>query len=328
MSANIGVQGFFTVDVIHEDGSKDTYEFENLILNSGLDHMCIPTAGFFGRCVVGTSSVAPDAAQTALIAQVASSSSVPESTYIVETASSPRYNTNRRRYRFNPGTLNHNVAEIGIGPTTGNLWCRALTLNSEGVPTAITVTPTDTLDVTYDLRIYIPTTPVTGTVNIDGTVHNFELAPLRINDADETYKNIWGQLLSQPEIWYQGTSTSATTIQASACTGATALAAQTATSSLTSTPPLPPGGVNVVNVTDSSGDVTYSLQGTYTNGTFTRLIRFAANLDALNVTGGSFNWLACQIRAFPFQVLFSPAIPKTALKTMTLDFQFTFSRRT
>lgn len=66
-------------------------------------------------------------------------------------------------------TSNTNVTELSFGQTGAatNLMSRALTVNSAGTPTAITVLVGEVLVLTYYFRLYIPSGSISGTMTVN-----------------------------------------------------------------------------------------------------------------------------------------------------------------
>ena len=150
--------------------------WDNLITDAGLEGLGEAKA-LFRYCMVGTGNTAPVVGDTTLQAQVASldyNASGGTSSGGVDTGS-PRFGWERRTYPFAQGAVTGNIAEVGVGWTTTNVFSRSL------VSPAVTLLSIDQLTVTYEIRIYIPvqgTDDVTGSVVIDGTTHNYTIRPL------------------------------------------------------------------------------------------------------------------------------------------------------
>lgn len=163
------VSGKYRLQVVRPDGTvKQEAEFDNLVTDGGLNRM--GQGAFLIWCQVGTGSTAPTVSDTALAARVAGSGTT---TVITDgtRASAPYYAWAIRTFTFAPGTATGNIAEVGVGwSSTGNLFSRALVLDSGGSPTTITVLADETLYVTYELRYYPPTGDTTGQVTLTGNI--------------------------------------------------------------------------------------------------------------------------------------------------------------
>lgn len=302
---NVGLSGHFKFIITHEDGSVDEHSFPNMVLDSGLDMLGGNASTIFNYCRIGTGSTAVAADQVGLAAQAAATNDFQSNVFTPVTGSSPRYNKNVWRYRFSAGTLNGNYSEVGIAPaSTGNLFSRALTLNSGGSAASITVTSTDTLDVEYELRTYIPTADVTGTAVIQGVSYSYTARPIDIDQPNLNLPDAPWAIRAGGPLGGLG--------YAIAYTGA-ALVSQTS---------------NVPTSTDQviSYPTSVTTPNSYVSGSGFRLVRFAFGLNDLNVAGGSFNVIRLGVYCAKWQILFSPAVPKTASKTFSIDLGVTFAR--
>jgi hypothetical protein len=169
--------GRFRLRVYRNDGTlrRDTGWFNNLITNNGLDYPVLgPTQAFgarfmFPQCFVGTGSATPSFTDTSLQAYLASSNAagpaVPAAAFV---AGPPPYWQQFSSYRFSTGTAAGNISEIAIGASPTNIFNRALILDNLGNPTTITVLADELLDVTYEFRVYPPTTDEVATFAING----------------------------------------------------------------------------------------------------------------------------------------------------------------
>lgn len=159
----------------HGELIHDTGWFDNLITNDGLNALGASVA-IGAYVMVGTSNTAPANTDTTLVAQVASklNSAAPSSSFSsgVETVGN-RYGWCRLTCPFAQGAVVGNIAEVGIGWTSTLVFSRSL------VTPAISIIAIDQLTVVYELRMYLPTTNVTGTVNIGGTSYNYTIRPAR-----------------------------------------------------------------------------------------------------------------------------------------------------
>lgn len=167
-----GVEGHFTLFINREDGSRDQVaDFKNLILDVGLD--AAMTAGSLDAqmlaCRVGGGSTPPAVTQTTLVNHIGSTTGQYQARAF--SFSSP-VATRTTYFRFGAGAAAGNLSEVGVAPAaSGNMWSRALILDTLGQPTTITVLPTETLDVVYTLRLTLSTAAVPGSFVISGTTH-------------------------------------------------------------------------------------------------------------------------------------------------------------
>lgn len=302
----IGLSGHFKLTITAADGAQRTHEFDNMILDSGIDMvMSDSSSTYLAYCLIGTGTTAASAGQTTLVAQSAFTNTNPGAdTFSAVTSSSPRYNSFTVTRRFAAGSLNGNYTEFGFGPaSSGNLFCRALTLVS-GSPGAITVTSTDTLDVQYEVRTYIPAADASGTVIIQGISYSYIIRPIDINNTAFSLDTpFWGLAYSGfiSNLGY-----------AVAYTGGS-LVAQTAVEP------------TYTSRTQTSSKAS-SLPDAYVPGSGFRKIRHSVTLSELNVAGGSFTHLRVGTHGSVWQIEFSPAVPKTASKTFSLDQTITMAR--
>lgn len=287
--------GQFRLVVRRADGSirRDTGWFDNLILDAGLNRW--GTGSVAGGAAIGTGTSTPNASQTGLDAQSAFTSTQ-QSTSAGNSGADPYYGTRSLTYRFALGALNGNYTEVGIGWATGaNMFSRALIVDAFDVPTPITVTSDEQLDVSYTLRGYVPTTDVTGTVTIGGVSTSTTLRAANATTAE------WGARMSGSK------ATIGTALQTVAYNGS--LGAITAA----------PSGT-----TGTSGGTTAAA---YSNNSLTITQTATYGLVDANLAGGI---TAVRFRfssTTDFQCGFSPAIAKDSTKTLTLSMSHTWARR-
>ena len=292
---NVGLRGRFRL--IARDGetmqvTKDTGWFDNLILDQGLN---LFADSFITQFVqVGTSNVAPAVGQTALVARVAGTSTIEEA--LSGNAGTPPnyYGWTRTRYRFGVGVAAGNLSEVGasVGTNSG-LFSRALIVDGGGVPTTITVLPTEVLDVWYELRMYPDPTDRIFQLQVGPTLHDCVLRPARINSF-------------QSSILTSGSFARGFNTNASMALYTGALAAITG---------VPTGLIN-------SSSVTGAVQA-YSSNSYRRAIKYTWGLSIAGsarcaVTGT--NW------PVSFQCEFTPPIPKTNLNTLELTFRMGWNR--
>lgn len=205
LNAHTGYAGWFKMEAFRVDengveipGSRRIAAdwFPNLITNSGLDFLgttgTTPVQGF---CRVGTGNTAPANTNTALVAQVAVSSTVQADTNGVNRTGT-FYAWRRRTTRFAAGAMGGsavNLAEVGVSPAAASaLFSRALILDGGGAPTTIAIQTDEVLDVTYELRIYPQLSDATGTVTIASVVYNWTARPLTHVDYDTYWSTTIG----------------------------------------------------------------------------------------------------------------------------------------
>jgi hypothetical protein len=156
-------------------GSRVRAEFDNLILDQGLDR--VAQGAWIDYCQVGTGNTAPANGQTGLVSRIAGSNTPGVADALSYVPGGTPYHQLVRNRRFATGVAAGTLAEVGMGWATSGaaLFSRALILDSGGSPTTITVLSDETLDVEYTLRIYPPTADVTGTKTISGSDYDYVL---------------------------------------------------------------------------------------------------------------------------------------------------------
>lgn len=164
----------------------DTDWFDNLIVDQGLDQIGsvsnyntgYPYPLLFNTCNVGTGSATPSTTDTqmdAFLAAVVSNDTFVTS-YVAAAGGNPAYWKCVHTYRFPAGTATGNLTEVGTGNNKvvnigDALFSRALILDGGGSPTTLTVLSTETLDVTYEFRVYLDVTGIAFSQVINGTTY-------------------------------------------------------------------------------------------------------------------------------------------------------------
>ncbi|AXI03858.1 hypothetical protein [Aquirhabdus parva] len=174
MNLEVGLSGHFIMEAVDECGNRRRLaEFDNLILDAGLEQM--GKGSYLTDCRVGSGSSTPIVSQTALDNKIASTQTLQATNYGAQ-GSAPYYGWYIRTFRFAQGAAAGNLSEVGVGwnntnniATATSLFSRALILDTGGNPTTITVLANEFLDVTYELRLYPPTTDATSVINVNGT---------------------------------------------------------------------------------------------------------------------------------------------------------------
>lgn len=194
----IKCQGYVGYKIKKLDGtivlSVDPYK--QLIVSVGLDWIAtnstILTVSDF--CRVGTGVTAPASNQTGLVSQVGVSSAAAVNLSGTNSGVSPWWHASTRDYQFAAGTVDGvALSELGFFnfSTGGVMFSRLLFRDGIGDPTTITLLADEILEVSYEIRTYVPTGDVLGSFNldIDGTPTNFDYT-LRASFANES--NRWG----------------------------------------------------------------------------------------------------------------------------------------
>ena len=302
ITQHLGLKGIFNLKFTNVNtGQVRELEFENLILNSGLDRMA--AGAFIAGCVLGSASSTPVVTDTSITSILGSSTTL--QAYGVGTANTsttPYWCSYYWTYRFIEGVATGNISQVAMAFDTINtgsntytgLFSLALVKDSGGTPITITKLADEVLDVTYTLQLFCPTSDVTGVVSISGIDYNYTVRPSSAAS--------WNASSGLESIWVVG-----------------------AFSGVIGTQLGTPSGTGAYN--DSTP--TFS---SYTTGTFTRDLAVLWDLNQGNVggiravviaagTGGGIRWQVEYSR-----VSDSAAIPKDAAKRLTLNFRFSWGR--
>lgn len=169
---------------------RETGEFSNIVLNSGITQMLSNV--WIDRCCVGSGNSTPTVTQTALDNFIASTTTTSPGTSSLggmQVAEEPYYWYGRSTWRFAVGVATGNLSEIGLGWGNANLWNRALIKDNNGTPTTITVLSDEYLDVFCEVRVYPSTSSgsfdVIDKFNNIVSTHTYSAMPcLRVSDSN------------------------------------------------------------------------------------------------------------------------------------------------
>lgn len=300
----VGLTGHFALNIYNpETGEHRQYEFDNIITNGGMDRLG-SASGSIGSVInyvqVGTGSTAPAVTNSSLANYLVGTSR--SLNYSVSYGGSPTFHTEGIfTWQFDQGVAAGNLSEIGVGwALNGSLFSRALILDGNGNPTTITVTSIEFLTVTYKLRMYPPTTDVTGTITLDGSNYNYIV---RASEAGGSS-------------WYshgQGGYGSGPVSNLVAYTGDI--------------------GSVTYRPSGSSSSFNSASVAAYSSGSYKRTFIYGANINNANLTGGirSIAFSFSNSSGFPqmqWQCQFDPKIPKDNTKTLSLTFEVSWARKT
>lgn len=295
--------GRWNLKVMRPDGRiRKELDFKNMILNSGLDALCAG-ANNGQAIVVGSGNTAPSATQTQLQTLVATqSASSPYFTHTIE-ASSPYFGTSIVTRQFATGAAAGNLTEIGLcnGPnqTAQPLITRALILDGGGSPTTLTVLSDEILIATHYCRQYVPTSDVTGSINISGTTYNYTIRAAECTATKTGFRQVLAATATSDRLGGDcGFSVSTQT-----------LGAITA---------LPAGTPSTVVSSDFA-------VGSYTSGNYYRDITLNCPIGKMNSAGGIGSIVINTTRG-SYQMSFSPVIPKDATKILQLVWRLGVAR--
>ena len=308
---HIGVAGRFRVikhrvdeNGVEIPGSREDLGFPNLITNSGLDELA--GGGWITHVRIGTGSTPPSNGDTALVSQVAVSSS--NASTNATSAGNGTWSAMTFTWVFAQGAVVGNIAELGASTgAAASLFSRALVVDGAGNPTTISVTAIDILTVIYELRFYWDVSDKVQTVTI--------------NSVEYTMTSRMCQSSAQRVSGWRVFGHSGDTSQAS-------------TSPLTlvgGTPALGPITGDLIGGTGAVRSSANPTLGAYTAGSYTRSQTWSIATADGNIAGGIRGWSMWEgnnRRSVPCQTIVTPAIPKDSTKTMTITVVYTWGRYT
>lgn len=304
----MGLAGHFTL--VASGGKRGTVvlaEFDNMILDSGLNYVAGGNLSAINYCQVGTGTTAVSASQTTLVSQIANTNAVQRdwgtATYV---AGPPAYKWDYKTFRFATGVAAGNLTEVGVGwASTGGLFSRALIVDGGGSPTTVTVLSDETLDVTYTVRCYAPS-DATGNITLAGTSYAYTIRGASMaSGGTGTWRP--GDVLSYG---FANRSVSYCDVY---------------TGSISATPGGVPSG------TTTGGNVV-TTPAAYVNNSMQRTVEYKFDLNDGNVGGIKsirFNVSgtgASGQATHAYQIEFTPAVPKDNTKVLRLNFTFSLSR--
>lgn len=300
----VGVRGRYKLTVRGGDMRvrRESPWIDNLITNIGLDSLALGTDNT--TCVVGTGNTAPDATDTALASQVASTTTTQASSAQTD-INSPYGMMKTVVKRFAQGVAAGNLAEVGIGPAANALFSRALIVDEEGNPTTLSVQSDEVLDVTYQLIVYPPLSDVEDTVAITGSGDHDIVFRAASVGSSSWWTFFGGQVMSFVIKGSEGSST-AYDGAIGAITGSPSGSSSNSSS------------VEMAAYSSSSYQRDITWVWGLNNGNFAGGI--GAVRTALQDSGGGFS------SRLTFQCGFSPAIDKDASKTLALTFRYSWGR--
>lgn len=294
-----------TGELVRESGWS-----ENLIPTRGLE-LCLSGGVHTNsnlRCLIGTGSNPPAMSDTALQNKFAQTEgTVPFSIARQwQTSVAPYWYKATAVYRFAAGTFNNtNITEVGTEQyySAGALFSRALVLDANGNPAAVTILADEYLDVTVDKYLIFPETSGSFNQLIDGvpTAFGYTIRPLGMSNANWGDNSNFTAPLIQPgaaenqnySVGYSGASFN-----------------------------LPTSSVMVGTQNGRFGNTTGS--PAYVPGSLKRKIRFNMGLTQGNAAGG-INGMHFDVSCFQWQMLLDQPVPKVATKTYYIEFEITMA---
>ena len=267
---------------------------KNVITNNGMN---IVTSALWNRyCQVGSGSTPPTFTDVALVSKLADSNNASTPTGSIDVDN--RYLVGQKTFSFLAGAAAGNISEVGVGRSaSGDLFSRALVVDSGGSPTSITVLSDEDLIVVWEVWMKQPTTDFTGAIG----GNNYTIRAARV-DATVPAASQFGSYWNWAEYIFELDESNGA---ANAYTGA--IGTITSFPGGTRSPCSSGGVVNADYVADSherTAVVTFST--------------VQANFDIK-----SFSWV---FGPTFWQVEFENVIPKTAVQTLKFGVKLSWSR--
>ncbi|WP_444893452.1 hypothetical protein ACJJIE_02635 [Microbulbifer sp. TRSA001] len=166
--------------------------FNNLILDQGLEFLGHNTSHalrhMMGYCHIGSGNSTPSSGQSNLDSRLAVSDDDVDTDTGAVNGDTP-YVWRRVVIEFAPGAGTGNISEVGMGwgSDTSDLFSRALILDTDGNPTSITKLSDEYLQVTYELRLYPPTTDAADTITLDGITYDVTMRAADVGSYGGSY---------------------------------------------------------------------------------------------------------------------------------------------
>lgn len=189
---NIGMSGKYTIrrqKILMKDGiavldskgeqirigsTEVIAEFDNLITNAGLDKM--GTADPILHMHLSSDTSEPTVNDNSVQSLLGTSSTKTGLAYgSSSTITPPFYNSRVVTFKFAAGVSTGNISKIYVGWTSNGsngIWSTALVKGGDGLVTSITKLADEILDVTYEVRTYLPSSDALSVVSISGVDYN------------------------------------------------------------------------------------------------------------------------------------------------------------
>lgn len=300
ISLPVQLAGFYKMEAFREyaDGNEIPGSrraaadwFPNLITDAGLEGMgTLSILELTAFCRVGTGTTAPAVTDTGLVAQIASTATQQSTSQAAQTTP-PYYGSYVITRRFAVGVAAGNLSEVGMASaaTGGIMYSRARILDGGGNPTTITVLSNEVLDVTYQVRNYVPTE--------DGN---------------------WSATIAS--VGYSGTVRAADATNAQQWPGVEYAAGRNSNANFPTT--VFNGAINAAVTGTPSGNDAFASDAniTYVANTLSCDYTATMGLNAGNLSGG-ITAILLRTAYGSYQLSVSPAFPKDNTKTATLTFR-------
>lgn len=190
---SFGISGRFRLELIDACTGAITQvrEFDNLILDTGLNGYGRGLPNNVGKCWVGEGTNPPTPSDLRLQSPLGwGNHSYKWGAEPFTYGTAPDYVSSlTKEYRFGTGAIVGNVAEIGLA--TGNdddhskavFWCRSLVKNAAGVPEPLPVGSNNILRVFYTIYLHPELSDVSYSFDFDGVTYNCISRPSEIQDS-------------------------------------------------------------------------------------------------------------------------------------------------
>ncbi len=188
---SFGISGRFRLELIDSRTGFITQvrEFDNLILDTGLNGYGSGLNNNVDRCWVGTGSNPPTPADLRLQSPLGWATHIYKyggEPYTYGTA--PDYVSSlTKEYRFSAGAIVGNVAEIGLSTPSEHadavFWCRCLVKNAAGVPEPLPVGSNNSLRVYYTIYLHPELGDLSYSFDFDGVTYNCTSRPSMIQES-------------------------------------------------------------------------------------------------------------------------------------------------
>lgn len=188
---SFGISGSFRLEVRDGDTNEivEVREFDNLILDTGLNGYGSGLNGNVDRCWVGSSAREPTPSDLRLDSPIAYGNHIYKyggEPFTYGTA--PDYVSSlEKEYRFGVGVAAGTLSEIGLSTNAAHdqavFWCRCLIRNDAGEPEPLVVTSNNSLYVFYTIRMHPELGDKTFSFDFDGVTYNCTARPAKIGQA-------------------------------------------------------------------------------------------------------------------------------------------------
>jgi hypothetical protein len=326
---HVGLKGRYQLTVRRAGQVIQEREFDNLILDQGLDYlgqMSLLSSSTYPNGVMGYAQIGTDgspAAVTQTQLGAYSAGAIYSSTSSYQNSGAPNYiGTVVQFYTFVTGALVGTFREVGVGrqQTNGQLFSRALITNLAGEVDPLVLTAQDQLTIAYSLSVIPSLTRKSGTVVLEGTTYNYTVDMTFVTNVGN-----YAAALKMPNpsvnVPFMGVA------WASGFTQGTVYGPGTPLSPTVNTDSNVPNATSAADVIATSNNIAY----TYVNGSFAAKSTWQIGPTQGNLAGG----IQCLVARFAFNdaansfrclYYFDTPVPKTNIKLLRLVFNVTWAR--